>query len=70
MSWEGAFCQDSREEHKTDPVTRWFVGESHTGRKIKIIYVEDEEHVYLKSAYLATDEVQRIFHKYAIPQGE
>lgn len=29
------------------------------------MYVEDDENVYLKSAYLATGEIQRIFIKHA-----
>lgn len=69
MAWDGRFCYDMKEEHRTDPPTRWFVCESHIGRLLKIMYVEDEEHVYLKSAYLATGEVKRIFDKYAQDQG-
>jgi hypothetical protein len=67
MAWDGWYCEDPRDEHKTPSglATRWFVGESHVGRKLKIVYVEDEENVYLKSAYVATSDVQRIFAKYA-----
>lgn len=63
MAWDGSYCEDPREEHQTQSGirTRWFVGESHVGRCLKIMYVEDDENVYLKSAYLATSEVQRIF---------
>jgi hypothetical protein len=45
--------------------TRWFVGESHIGRMLKIIYVEDTENVYLKSAYLATGEIRDLFKTHA-----
>lgn len=71
MTWDGRFCEDPREQHETQSglPTRWFVGESHTGRAIKIMYVADDENVYLKSAYLATAEVQRIFTKYAQPRS-
>lgn len=67
MAWDGRYCADTREDHTTQSglQTRWFVGESHVGRCLKIMYVEDGENVYLKSAYLATTEVQRIFAKYA-----
>ena len=67
LDWDRRFCEDPREEHQTQSglPTRWFVGESHVGRSLKIMYVEDDENVYLKSAYLATGEIQRIFDKYA-----
>lgn len=67
MAWDGRYCADPREEHATQSglPTKWFVGESHVGRCLKIMYVEDGENVYLKSAYVATAEVQRIFAKYA-----
>jgi hypothetical protein len=39
----------------------WFVAPNHTGRMIKVMYVEDDEHVYIKSAYLATSEVIAVY---------
>ena len=67
MAWDGRYCEDSREEHQAQSghPTKWFVCESHIGRCIKIVYVEDDENVYLKSAYLATGEVQSLFAKHA-----
>ena len=67
MSWDGKFCEDPREAHQTQSglSTRWFVCESHVGRCLKIVYVEDEENVYLKSAYVATEDVQHIFARHA-----
>lgn len=61
----GRHAVDPREEHKTDPETRWFVSETHLGRKLKIVYVEDDENVYLKSAYPATPTIQSIFETFA-----
>ena len=67
LAWDGRYCEDPREEHQTKSglPTQWFVGESHVGRRVKIMYVKDEENVYLKSAYLATGEVQSLFAKNA-----
>ena len=70
MVWDGRFCYDTNERHKTDPQTRWFVCESHICRPLKIMYVDDGENVYLKSAYPATGEIKRIFEKYSQDQGE
>lgn len=62
----GRVCLDPREQHKADDgPTQWFVAPTHLGRLLKIIYVEDTEHIYLKSAYPATREIQTMFEKYA-----
>jgi hypothetical protein len=72
MAWGGLYAEDTREEHLTQSglPTRWFVCESHTGRPLKIMYVEDGENVYLKSAYVATGEVQRLFASRVRNQGD
>lgn len=57
----GRVVCDDREEHRTDPATVWFVAETHVGRLLKIVYVEDEENIYLKTAYPATKTIQDIF---------
>lgn len=58
---------DAREEHKTDPATRWFVAETDYGRKLKIMYVPDTDGVRIKSAYDASPEIIRIYTKYSLP---
>lgn len=58
---------DDREEHLTDPVTRWFVAETDYGRKLKIMYVPKADGIHIKSAYDASQEIIRIYTKYAIP---
>ena len=57
---------DTREEHRTDPPTRWFVAETDYGRKLKIMYVPRTEGVSIKSAYDASPEIIRIYSKYAV----
>lgn len=61
----GRVCKDDREQHKSDPVTQWFVAPTHVGRLLKIVYVEDDEHIYLKSAYPATKTVEDMFERIA-----
>ena len=61
----GRVCEDNREGHETDPPTQWFVAPTHTDRVLKIVYVEDDEHIYLKSAYTATKTIQDIFEQHA-----
>lgn len=42
---------DTREQHKTDPPTRWFIAETNMGRKLKIVYIHDANGVHIKSAF-------------------
>jgi hypothetical protein len=64
---DGASCLDDREEHRTNPPTRWFVAQTDRGRRLKICYVFDPvtNIIEIKTAYVATDEVNRIYLKYA-----
>lgn len=61
----GPYCTDSREDHRTNPPTQWFVAETNRRRRLKIMFVREGSDIYLKSAYPASDEVTRIFKKYA-----
>lgn len=61
----GRLCTDDREEHRTDPPTRWFVAPDNHNRPIKVVYVQEGVTVYLKSAYPADPDVVRVFNKYA-----
>ena len=58
---------DTREEHLTNPHTRWFVAETDYGRKLKIIYIPKTDGIHIKSAYDAAPEIIRIYSKYAKP---
>ena len=58
---------DSREEHLTAPLTRWFVAETDLGRKLKVIYVPRPDGIYIKSAYDANAKVCCIYSRLARP---
>lgn len=55
---------DTREEHKTEPETLWFVAATNKNRVLKIIYISDGKSIYLKSAYQASPDIIRIYEKY------
>ena len=61
---EGSFLQDTREEHKTDPETNWFVSETNRKRKLKIMFIIRDGCVDIKSAYDATQQICEIYQKY------
>lgn len=63
----GGYCLDRRPQHldSNGNPSPWFVAETNHRRILKITFVREHGNIYLKSAYPATDEVQRIFDKYA-----
>lgn len=66
---QGGFLEDSREEHRTNPPTQWFVAETNGGRLLKVIFVvedgKNDPEVHIKSAYEPSAEVVRIYEKFA-----
>lgn len=55
---------DDREEHKTKPPTRWFIAETASGRRLKIVFIRagNGDHI-LKSAYDPDEEEESIYEK-------
>lgn len=63
---EGEHLVDQREDHKTDPATKWFVAPTNSGRILKVCFIFDEGKVFLKTAYEPNSDEIRIYAKYAI----
>jgi hypothetical protein len=61
----GKFLIDTREDHKTDPATLWFIAETNAGRKLKVVFVPMEDGIHIKSAYEPEPAALRIYNKYA-----
>lgn len=61
------FVLDDREKHRTEPPTMWFVSETDYGRKLKVMFIMRGADIYIKSAYGATDEVERIYNSKSKP---
>lgn len=65
-SREKKYLEDTREDHKTDPPTLWFVAETDFGRKLKIAFMQDKDgDIHIKTAYPANEEEIRIYIKFA-----
>ncbi|UYP74538.1 hypothetical protein [Pantoea dispersa] len=61
----GAFLEDDREEHRTDPPTKWFISETDYGVKLKVIFIfRPGKGVFIRSAYSPNSEEIRIYEKY------
>jgi hypothetical protein len=54
---------DDREEHQTNPPTRWFIAETAAGRHLKVIFIRTAsgDHI-LKSAY-DPDEAEELIYE-------
>ena len=65
LNSSGAYLEDDREEHRTDPATMWFVAETDKGRLLKVVFVERDGNIYIKSAFDASDNACRIYDEKA-----
>lgn len=45
------FLIDTREEHLTDPVTKWFISSTDLGRQLKVCFIEKNGVIEIKTAY-------------------
>ncbi|MCL7943443.1 DUF4258 domain-containing protein [Marinobacter sp. ATCH36] len=61
---EGRLLEDTREEHKTDPPTQWFIAETDYGRRLKIVFVLKNGDILLKTAYSPNPVEERIYTKH------
>jgi hypothetical protein len=56
---------DSREQNRTDPPTEWFVALTNKNRLLKIVFIQKNGDIVIKTAYEANEEEIRIYNKYA-----
>jgi hypothetical protein len=60
----GKLLFDEREQHQSDPPTRWFISETDYGRKLKIAFINTDQGVVIRTAYDPNSEEIRIYKKY------
>lgn len=60
----GGYLTDDREEHASDPPTRWFIAETYFGRKLKVVFIQKGEDTIIRTAYDPNAEERRIYAKY------
>lgn len=48
---DGEYLYDTRPEHLTNPITRWFISETHKGRKLKICFLLIDGDTLIKTAF-------------------
>lgn len=58
--------EDTREQHKTNPPTMWFIAETDDGRLLKVVFIEHQNQTYeVKTVYEPNDNEVRIYEKNA-----
>ncbi len=45
------FLEDTREQHKSDPPTMWFIAPTNTNRILKVVFVCSDNKFYIRTAY-------------------
>lgn len=60
----GIYLLDLREDHASDPPTRWFIAETHYGRKLKIVFIPKGEDIVIRTAYDPNVEEIKIYSKH------
>lgn len=66
MNRTKGLLEDTREQHKTQPPTLWFIAETDQERLLKVVFIELENGTYeIKTAYEPNKDEVKIYEKYA-----
>lgn len=47
----GSFLIDTREVHRSDPPTLWFIAPTNKDRLLKVCFIQKGEDIYIRTAY-------------------
>ena len=61
----GGYLEDQREEHLTDPPTRWFIAETDYGRLLKIVFIQKDADTLIKTAYEPSPSELGIYRRFS-----
>lgn len=64
----GPYLEDDAEDHRTDPPSYWFIAETNRGRRLKVVFVEKDGNVFLKTAFDANRKSETVYTKLSQPQ--
>lgn len=59
------FVEDTRESHKTNPPTYWFVEQTDKGRLLFVAFMFIDKQVVIKTAFDATQDRLKIYRQIA-----
>lgn len=58
---EGPLLIDSREDHKSDPPTLWFISRTNKNRLLKVVYIQRGASVHLRTCYAPNETEMHIY---------
>ncbi len=60
---DGKLLYDTRSEHLTNPITRWFIAETNYGRELKIAFMQMSGDIHIKTAYEPNEAEREAYEK-------
>jgi hypothetical protein len=63
---ESPAIEDTREQHKTDPATLWFIAETDARRELKVVFLQRDSGIYIRSAYDPNDDEKAFYAKHTV----
>lgn len=60
----GGLLIDTREDHKTNPPTQWFIAKTNANRELKIVFMQKGDQILVKTAYEPNVDERFIYEKY------
>jgi len=64
MNRSGGLLMDTRDKHKTDPPTLWFLAFTNEARILKIVYIQIGFKIKLKSAFSPNQTEIEIYNRH------
>jgi hypothetical protein len=61
------YVADMRAEHLTNPITRWFISETDVGRKLKVAFIPQHGHIYIRTAFPPNEQEIKMYADNAFP---
>lgn len=61
----GTLLKDTREQHKSNPATLWFIAETYYGRQLKVVFIPKNGDIIIRSAYSPNKQELRIYRKFS-----
>jgi hypothetical protein len=61
---EARYLLDLREEHRSDPPTRWFIAETDFGRLLKVVFIPKNGNIIIRTAYSPNDVELGIYKRH------
>ena len=60
----GRILEDTRVRHKTNPPTLWFLAKTNKGRILKVVYIQSQQTIMLKTCYETNVDERYLYQKY------